>query len=204
MAEFPPSNHKILLTIGVLLLLAGLIVFFGIVPLIGAVRTSKASIAQNRAELADLNAKINAFQQTEAKLATVQDEVYDVSELFPVREDSVVIIEALESAVSRAGLDASLSITDTQDQIQISSSSTPPPVVKNLSGIDQVPYALHFSADYTQLINLFLNLENLPFPTEITDLNTSAQTASTQNGRALRQTGTAAVEIRGLMFIRKP
>lgn len=203
MPHFSSNRTKILFTVSVTAVLFGLLAFLGAVPLLSAVRKSQDRIQANRQELSSLTQKIDNLQEIGAKLRQIADTADAVVGIFPLREDSVILVEGLEKAIQAAGLATQLTIVDSQEGQPVGIAA-PALVAKKLSGIEEVPYTLRFTGDYRQVVDLLMYLENTPFFTELTNLSLSADITANQRGTATVKLGTATGEIKGVLFIKKP
>lgn len=196
------NQMKILMTAGVILIGLSLFIFLGVMPLLTRVDFLYSEIRHNYQQIADFSAKISAVKQATIKLGQIGNDAVAIAEIFPLREDSVVLVESLESAFVRAGLVANLTIIDSKEAII--PPKPLPPVVKNVNGLEEVPYILDLYGDYRKMVNFFLYMENLGIFTEVSNFTLNAETKSSDNGKVVIKTGFGSGELRGVLFIRKP
>lgn len=204
MPQFSSNRTKIFTTFAAIVILTGVLIFFGVAPLLAKVKNSQDRIKANQEELVQLAQAIASYKDLSAKLSQIGDQAQIVSAIFPLREDSVSLVQGLEKAFQEAGLSAQLSIVDNSENAT-PGTAVPPPVITKLSGIEEVPYTMRFSGDYRQTVNFLIALENTPFLTEVTGFSLSSDTnSSSQRGNLIVKTGTATGEIRAVLFIKKP
>lgn len=197
------NQSKIFFTAVVILAASLTLIFWGVSPLLSKTRETRSQIASDRRELADLAQKIETFKQATKKLSQIENDVEDVSGIFPIREKSVKFIEAIEDAVKRSGAEATLHIIDDKDNENVTPQKVEP-LMGDLMNIEEVPYSLRFNGDYKSLLALLVYLENIPYLTEITSLSSTAQYASSEIGRESLKTGFASGELKGILFLKKP
>jgi len=195
------SNQlRILMSVGVIILLAGILIFAAVMPLLSKVRASQARIKAGQEKIAELDIAISNYRQVVTKLDKVNDTAGAVLGIFPVREDSVALVEALEASIQKSGINASVNIIDPAEDQQ--RNVPPTKLIKNLSGVEEVPYSLNILGSYRQIVNLFSYFENMPYFTEISKLSLSSVSTSDQGGKNVRRTGEGAGELRGVLFIK--
>ena len=178
-----------------------LLFFLLVMPLASSVRGTRAKILNNSVKIAKLSGEITQFKETESKLAQIKKSVADVKQLFPVREESVVLVEAVEDALARSEVAAEISITDDKEGSAANDNATEG-LIKGLKNIEEVSYELDVSGDYRNYVDLLLYMESLPYGTEIVDMSF---VAGQELGCVTRaKTGLASGKIRGIFFLKKP
>ena len=206
MTGFSGTRSHLLLTALAIILICLSVFFLGVIPQLRNFNSKQEQIRSSKQELATLEGSIATLQQAEQKLQQIDVEFDQVVKIFPLREDSVVLVEKLEDAIARAGLVASLTIVDTKEteQNQKGQENTPP-VLANLVRLEEVPYSLRVSGSYRQITDFFIYLENGTLPTEFTNLSLSAElTRASGVGTTSVKTGQITAEIKGVFFIKQP
>ena len=206
MTGFSGTRSHLLLTALAIILICLSVFFLGVIPQLRNFNSKQEQIRSSKQELATLEGSIATLQQAEQKLQQIDVEFDQVVKIFPLREDSVVLVEKLEDAIARAGLVASLTIVDTKEteQNQKGQENTPP-ALANLVRLEEVPYSLRVSGSYRQITDLFIYLENGTLPTEFTNLSLSAElTRASGVGTTSVKTGQITAEIKGVFFIKQP
>lgn len=178
-----------------------LLFFLLVMPQARSVRETRAKILDNSGKIARLSGQIQQFKETESKLAQIKKSVSDIKELFPVREDSVVLVEAVEDALARSEVAAEISITD-KKETSVENGEEAEPLIKGLKNIEEVPYQLNVNGAYRNYTDLLLYMESLPYVTEITEMSFIA--IQERGGSVSRKAGLADGRIKGLFFLKKP
>lgn len=207
MIDFPFHHAKIILTCAVIGLVAGALIYFVMIPLNWQLSNSQQEVIQKRQELVDIGQEIINYQRAITEFSKLKVEQESINLIFPAREKMVFLVEALEGAVSAAGMSPGLKISDKKEEQWASAKSTAKskdralPLVKGLNKIEEVPYTLELSGTYRQMIDFFHYFANLPYLSEVTQ--TSIKTDSIQNdiAQTLINIGTATIQLQGIFFI---
>jgi Tfp pilus assembly protein PilO len=207
--RFSSNQSKTVLIIISVVLVFGIMIYFGVFPLLDKVRGIQDKISENDQQLVDLAKLINGYKSVSIKFSKVEDYMAEVSAVFPLREDSAAIVESIENAVLKSGVTADLVIVDHSEDAPgntagSNTTSEKTAVVNRLAGLDEVPYNLHFSGNYSQIANLFQYLENMPFFTQLSELSVSAETFLPQNAKMGTHSGIGMGDIQGVLFVKKP
>ncbi|MDP3993831.1 MAG: hypothetical protein Q8P75_02515 [bacterium] len=204
------THAKIILTFVLIVLVAGAMIFFVMIPLARQLVENQREIVQKKQELADIGEEIINYQTGIAELSKVKAEKESVNLIFPVREKMAFLVEALEGAVSAAGMSPELKISDKKEgrAASVSKSSAESKgkdkdasIVKGLNNIEEIPYTLELSGNYRQMTDFFNYFANLPYLSEVTQLSVKTDSAQNDITKALVNLGTAAIQLKGVFFI---
>lgn len=208
MIEHPSFNQaKVALTVGAIVVTASLLIGLVLLPQLSAVTRIKEQITKNRERIAQTRSEVKSYEEARSNLRklTGSDEM---PEIFPPRQEILPLVEGLEKAVARTGGSHILLMTDFDDQDAAAPNAKPvvrPAVIKELDGVEEIPYQLEYFGDYRQTLNFLLYLENLPYMTFVKKLTLAAESVPEEGpAGGNRNTGAAFTQIQGLLFIRKP
>ena len=210
MVDFPFHHAKIILTFVLIVLVAAVMIFFVMIPLDRHLVESQQEIVQKKQELADIGEEIINYQTAIAELSKVKAEKESVDLIFPIREKMVFLVEALEGAVSAAGMLPELKISDKKEEqaVSVSKSSAKSKgkdkdasIVNGLKEIEEIPYTLELSGNYRQMTDFFNYFANLPYLSEVTRLSVKTDSAQNDITKDLVNLGAAAIQLQGIFFI---
>ncbi len=201
------NRLKVFFSIGFFVFAVVALVFFLVLPFASQVRDTRAKILQNQTAIEAQVTQIAEFQAAEGRLAKIKNSIADAQGLFPDREDSVNLVEALESALTRSQIaGAELNITDKKEGDQagerIGGANPAPVSTRTLKHIEEVPFTLKYKNQYRNFTDFMQFVENLPFIIEINDFDVKAESEQTEDG-GLNKTGFADGTIKGHFFIKQ-
>jgi len=208
MIAHPSFNQaKIGLTIAAIIACASVLVGLVLLPQISAVTRIKAEITKNRKQTVETRSEVQSYKDAQSNLRKLTGSD-DMPEIFPARQDILHLVEGLERAVARTGGSHTLLMTDFDEQDAAAPNAKPvarPVVVKELNGLEEIPYQLEYFGDYRQTLNFLLYLENLPDVTFVKKLTLAAESVAVEGTAGdILNTGRGFTQIQGLLFIRKP
>lgn len=203
---FRSHRIKILITLAGVILVCAVLVSFTIIPLLSRIVSLNEEIKNNQLDLVKITTEIKNFEKATRDLEKYKLGRGALTAMFPVREEMVSLVQGLESVINRAGLSAELKIADKKEELMAGSGGreviSTPTVVPGLEPIEEIPYLLEARGDYRSLINFFVYLESLPFVSEITKINITADSIQEEARRIIINTGTGIAKIEGVFFIR--
>src|SRR3989344_1453881 len=158
------TNHtKIVAALLSIAALSIALIFFGIRPLLAKISETEIAVAKSVSEIETLTKKIEEYKQAKTKLELARFEKETLSQMFPIREDAVYLVESLEDALAKTGLTATLSITDDEESNSRAPAEKSKVLIQNLTKIDEVAYTLEYIGNYRESVDFLLYAENLPF-----------------------------------------
>ncbi len=180
------------------LIVAILLVLFGIKPMLGEISAIHDNIKQQKTELLTLDQQILAFKTAQSDLskATRREEI---DTAIPTRETLVDSVKDLELAMSQTLTSHELKIKDPT----LEKNNKLKEVTTNRPGIEEIPYTLIMTNDFVGILNALAYLEHLPHFTEISKIDLSAETTSSAGGEAVH-TGRVIGNIQGVFFVKQP
>lgn len=203
------NSVKNLLTIAVLVSVIILLVIFLVLPMMARVRDTRTKILANQETVAAQLTQINEFRAAESNLVQIRGSLEEVLGLFPVREDSVVLVETLESAISRSQIaGVKIKLTDAKESELArgggpGAAATEPARTANLKNLEEVPFTMSVSGTYRNLTDLLFYSENARFNIQINDLNFKAELTQLEDGGTVN-TGIANGIFKGTLFMKLP
>ena len=198
-------HSKILLTAGAVAAAVLLLIFIAILPMLSQIKATVAGISANREAIAAMQRELAGYQLSHDELAKIREDNI-LPQIFPTAENMVNLVAGLEGAVINSKGSHVLAIMDKREQQNALTASTgggakpAGPVVRGLSGIEEVPYEMNYVGNFRQSENLLLYFENLSFPNHIRSISIAAETRQTDE-KVLRNTGIATVKIEALFFV---
>lgn len=227
-ASLKDNRFKVFFSIALFVSAVIVLAVFLVLPLASRVRETRTKIIKNQKAVEAQERQIAEFQAAESKLAKIKDSVGDVLGLFPDREASVNLVEALESALSRSQVSgAALSITDkkegdqAEERSQVNTAPVQPGPLNHieelrptrtvrpeapvqpgpLNPIEGLPFTLKYNSEYRNFTDFMQFVEHLPFIIEIRDFDVKAESEQTNEGELVK-TGFADGTIKGQFFIK--
>lgn len=213
--KFSAQNLKIFLSAVTLLVLLLVWVFLVLLPFLEKIGSTVKKTKENEESAAKLVAQISEFRQLSQEFAKIQDEMRDLTAVFPRREEMVSLVKGLESATARAGSVHELALKDSAEEQEMQGGKSAggaggnadanPMVVAALAGAEQVPYSLHLTGEnYRKFLDFLIYLENLPFYTEVKQLTVTADSAQDGETQILHNIGSGEMVLEGVLFLKKP
>lgn len=203
----PQFNVRFILIVLAIVLGTGMLLLVVISPLLRQVTETQDSIRENEAKLLEIAAEIANYKALSANLLKVSEQKAALADMFPPREQMVSLVLGLESAASRAGLVHKLTITDYKEKQEqnVGAKDKPPvPIISGLNSLEEIPYTLQAAENYRSLIDFLIYLEHQPFVTVFDKLTLSVDQTQSEGSENLRNTGTAAAKLDGVLFIKLP
>jgi Tfp pilus assembly protein PilO len=200
------SQTKIILSVIAVIVGAVLVVTFFILPMLRNFQSTDEAIKQNQSDFQQIQADIESLKNLSIQLKQLGSDQQSLNEMFPKREEIVGLVEGVESAIDKSGPTAVLSIVDSAEAGPGSKASQEklPSVVPGLKNVEEVHYFLKLGGTYRQLIDFFVNLENLSFMSEISSLSMTADKEQAGPNQLLGNVGTVTSNIEGVFLIKKP
>ena len=186
---------------------AGLLIFFIILPFLTRINEIQYKIHLAETQAARLDGQITSYKETKEELEGIQDQREELSQIFPLREELVGHVEALEGALDEAGLFATLDLVD-QKEATVSQTGSgkvtqAPLVVPKLAAVEEIPYTLEIAeTDFRGMINFLLYFEHLSFFSEPVKLTVTANSLQLGESKIFKNTGTANFKLEGILFIK--
>lgn len=165
MKKFSAKNKIIFLLLGWLVLSAVMFLYF-FKLLDSSNQATLDSMAQERKDLAVLQAQDKSYKQAQADLQVLADKANQPEGFFSKDIALVDEIQTLEDLAAKYNLKMQLSgVAGTINSL---------PQAQTTTSIAVVPYGITLNGDFSQVVNFIENLEHLSFVTNVTSLSLSA------------------------------
>lgn len=200
------THTRITLILGGIIVVAAVLIMFVVLPLISGIKETHNTIRKTKEEFAHLDSEIKSYKKLSSEFAKISAERQALAVMFPKREEMVVLVEGVESAVNQARVTSRVTITDKKETKMSSAEEkniNPVLLVAGLQKIEEVSYALELSGDYRQIVDFLLYLEHLPFISEIVKFTITADTVQNETAKTLRNSGNGTSLIEGIFFIKQ-
>jgi hypothetical protein len=198
---------KILLNICGGILLTLLVAVFVFNPLQANVKALNGDLAKQASELDKIKKQIIEFQSAQSDLAkaTFKDDIYDT---VVIREDLSLVINDLEAAAERAGIEESIKIqeqaaAESPGRRAVVTGGVGSKVFDGLSLSDEVVYSMAVEGGFSSMVNFLRYLENLPHFTELSKITLSSLPEAGLNGQS-RSSGNLTGSLDGVFLVKRP
>lgn len=200
-------SSNIFSTVGIIAVVAAIIIFFGVFPQIRKIGSLAAGIESNKSTIALLEREVENYQRASSDLERVAEVRAAFENMFPVREQMVSLVRGMENSSLRSGLAMELILSDQKEESLSLPKGAPvkavPPLVNNLSQLEEVPYSLKTAGSFLELLEFIYYLENQPFITELSKLSVTAEIEQEERTERIFNTGVGLGQIDGVFFIKQ-
>jgi hypothetical protein len=192
------SLSKIIITSILGLVISVSLFVFLIKPTTRGLVESNATAVQKKTDLKTLEEQIIAYRNSQKDLARASERAKIIDSIV-IKENLEIPVKEIEAAAVKTGVDEALKISEDSTNTKM----TRVAIVKNSKKIEEVPYTILSTSDFTNVINFLQLIENLPHFSEVSKISLSAVT-STQSNLVTTHTGNILGTIDGVFFIKKP